>query len=74
MSADERQIPARDRGVRRDRRPEPPPPVRAASARRKREQLLGALSSPGALRRAFLLREALAPPVSLRGQKLDRLT
>jgi hypothetical protein len=32
------------------------------------------LSTPGALRRAFLLREALAPPVSLRGQKLDRLT
>ncbi len=68
MSAAERQA------TRRERRPEPVPSAQRTRGRRKREQLLGALSSPGALRRAFLLREALAPPVSLRGQRLDRLT
>lgn len=68
MSATERQATGRER------RPEPVPPAQRTPAQRKREQLLGALSSPGALRRAFLLREALAPPVALRGQRLDRLT
>ncbi|TVR27242.1 MAG: hypothetical protein EA389_03605 [Ilumatobacter sp.] len=51
------------------RRPEPPPRPRRESSR---SALRRALASPGAARNAFVLREVLGPPVSLRTDIEDR--
>jgi hypothetical protein len=58
----------------RERRPSDTGPLDRPAGRRprSRELLHRALSSPGAARQAFLLREVLGPPVSLRPGPLDR--
>lgn len=64
-----------------ERRPPPEPSLgaaREAATRRARggrdtaDRLRRSLSSPGAARQAFLLREVLGPPVSLRTGPHDR--
>jgi hypothetical protein len=69
VSAPERQA------GRNERRTEQRPPGARAPQRpgpTTRDRLLGALSSRAALRRAFVLREALGPPVGLREPPRDR--
>ncbi|HEX6238561.1 MAG TPA: hypothetical protein VFZ68_15275 [Acidimicrobiales bacterium] len=53
------------------RRPRPAPPARPPRPG-TRTQLRRALATPGSVRLAFLVREVLGPPVSLRGRVPDR--